>query len=261
MYSRVSAILGAPTSAAALALAEESAPIDDALKNVSLLLIESDYLQSLHIQEFSYIYENSSLDNVRPYEPADNLYYDEHQLYLRFDARVSSLNTLNNILRVGVAQGMKRREALYTKLESAESVRAVYICSGPTVYIYLMEAILIALCELKKGNFFGNKQCAFSVKNQLRSNAYEFVPLVSAPRSIIFATLGKLALFMRDVLERPVRFEFSLVALERFALLAAAFASNVHFRFASRSLHARSRKHSRVSQLFGRSRARARRAS
>ena len=164
MYSRFSAILGAPTSAAALALAEESAPIDDALQNVSLLLIESDYLQSLHIQEFSYIYENSSLDNVRPYEPADNLYYNEHQLYLRFDVRVSSLNTLSNMFRVGVAQGMKRREAFYTKSESAESVRVVYICSGPTVYIYLMEAILITLCELNKKQVLETNNARFQLK-------------------------------------------------------------------------------------------------
>ena len=77
MYGRFTAILGAPTSATALALAEKSTPIDDRIDNVRLLLIQSDYLQSLHIQEFSYICENSSLDNVRSYDPNGGcIYYD-----------------------------------------------------------------------------------------------------------------------------------------------------------------------------------------
>ena len=49
MYSRFIASLVAPSSADALALAEESVPIDDLLKLVSLLIIQSDYLQRLNI--------------------------------------------------------------------------------------------------------------------------------------------------------------------------------------------------------------------
>ena len=49
MYSRLTAVLGAPSSAEALALAEESAPIDDLLELVSLLIIQSDYLQRLNV--------------------------------------------------------------------------------------------------------------------------------------------------------------------------------------------------------------------
>ena len=165
MYSRFVAILGAPTSAAALALAEESAPIDDWLENVRLLLIQSDYLQRLHTQEFSYIYANSSLDSVRAYNPnGGNFYYDEHHLYLRFNAHVSPLYTLDNMYRVGVAQSIRRREEKYATTEPAGSVRAVYICSGPTLYVYLMEAILILLCELNKRHFLETNNARFQLK-------------------------------------------------------------------------------------------------
>ena len=84
---------------------------------------------------------------MRCYDPDGPLYYDKHHLYLRFDAAASSLNTLDNLSRVGVAQNRGKREQLYVSQELVGSVRAVYICSGPTIYITLMESILIMLCE------------------------------------------------------------------------------------------------------------------
>ena len=164
--SRFVAILAARSNADALALAEEPAPINDLLQNVRLLLIQSDYLQRLHIQEFAYINENSSLNKVRPYDPnGADVYYDEHHLYLRFDAQVSPLNTLDNMFRVGVAQKKNRREIRYAANESAESVRVVYICSGPTVYIYLMEAILILLCKLNEKQISETNKTRFQLKS------------------------------------------------------------------------------------------------
>ena len=131
-----------------------------------LLLIQSGYLQSLHIQEITYIYENSSLDKVRPYDlNGGNLYYDEHNLYLRFNAHVSPLNTLDKMFRVGVAQNIKCREQKYGSNEQTGSVRAVYICSGPTVYIFMMEAILILLCELNKKQILETNNARFQLKN------------------------------------------------------------------------------------------------
>ena len=154
IYDRFTAVLCAPSSADALALAEKSAPIDDLFEHVRLVIIQSDYLQRLRIQKFFYIYANSSLDRVRRYDPKGQINYDEHHLYLRFDAAVSSLNTLDNMSRVGVAQIKATRENLYKTDEQTASMRAVYICSGPTVYITLMESILILLCELPKKKIF-----------------------------------------------------------------------------------------------------------
>ena len=57
---------------------------------------------------------------------------------------------------------------------------------------------------------------------------------------------------MRNVLDRPVRFVFSLFAFEYFARLEAAFALDMRLQFAPRSSHSQSRQHSRVPQHSGR---------
>ena len=48
---------------------------------------------------------------------------------------------------------------------------------------------------------------------------------------------------MRDVLDHPVRFVFSLIALEYLALLEDAFAFLMRLQVAPRSSHAQSRQH------------------
>ena len=149
LLERFSAILAAPTDDVALARAEEAAPIDDLPKHVSTLIILLIMFTMLaHIQEFSTIYADFSLQDVRCYDANAAIKYDEHHLYLRFDAHISLLNTIDNMMRVGVTKSRKTREGQYVESEPKGSVRAIYLCSGSTLHIYVMEALLIWLCKL-----------------------------------------------------------------------------------------------------------------
>ena len=149
LLERFSAILAAPTDDVALVRAEEAAPIDDLPKHVStLIILLLMFATFAHFQKSSSIYGDFSLQDVRCYDANAAIKYDEHHLYLRFNAHISLLNTIDNMMRVGVTTSRKKREKTYSETEDTGSVRIVYLCTGPTLHIYLMEALLIWLCKL-----------------------------------------------------------------------------------------------------------------
>ena len=149
LLERLAAILSAPTDDEARALAEKAAPIDDLPEHVrTLIILLLMFTMLAHIQNFSSIYAAYLLKHVRCYEAEAVPNCDEHNLYLRFDALILPLNTLENLRRVSVAVGVKQREKHYTPTEETGSVRVIYLCTGSTIHIYLMEALLIWLCKL-----------------------------------------------------------------------------------------------------------------
>ena len=129
---------------------------------------------------------------------------DYSQFYVRFHA-TSAANTLQSLGRVGITVYEAQRESIYVQDGEKDVWRPIYLFSGPTLVIMLMEAVTILACKLFSSFFSSRCQRFSSVKPHLTHNTvHSFWPLLVVSRALAIKTLDLVALRLREIFDRKV---------------------------------------------------------